>query len=156
MKIVGIFGLACIFTFASLASARCGTTMAVSDLIGSWVVTSQICDHCGVYSGADDGQTIRIDEHAYHDPYNLNCQAGAKYVLQSISEPDAQRDLAVPRSIYALPATGITLARLECPVSVGNAAPVAIQSADILLLGHDKAIYLWNGGVNFLMHRKPD
>lgn len=154
MKSMYIFCLGWLLAFAGAVSAQCRTPMAVSDLIGRWVVISVICDHCGVNSNADDGQTIRITDHAYQDPYNLNCPAGAKYVLQPITEPDAERALAASGSGYALPKVGLTLARLECPVSAGNMVPVAIQSARLLLLGHNKAIYLWNGGTNFLLHRK--
>jgi hypothetical protein len=154
MKGVYIFRLAWLLAFAGAVSAQCRAPMAISDLIGTWVVVSVICDHCRVNSNADDGQTIQIRDHAYQDPYNLNCPAGAKYVLQTITEADAERALAAPRSGYALPKVGMTLARLECPVRVGNMAPVAIQSARLLLLGHNKAIYLWNGGTDFLLHRK--
>jgi hypothetical protein len=127
--------------------------MIVTDLTGTWVVTSEFCNHCGVSANADNVNKVVISESKYIDPYNFNCPAGAKYVLQDISNADAQQALGVPQDVYPLAATPLTLVRLECPAQAGNAPAVPVTSAEMLLLGDDKAIYLWQGSTDFLMKR---
>lgn len=146
--------LACLFASAGAISAQGHAKPGISDLLGTWAVYSIVCDNCKTRSTPDREQDIQIGKHTYHDPFNLSCAAGAAYVLQGIREKDVQNGLGVPRSAYGLPKSGITLARLECPVSAGKSAPIPIQSAVILLFGHDNAVYLGDDGVNFLMHRR--
>lgn len=142
-----------ITVFCNVGAADAGSSVNATDLIGTWLITSEFCNHCGVSPNADNGNKVVIAKSKYNDPYNFNCPAGAKYVLQDITNADAQQALGVPRDVYPLAATPLTLARLECPAQAGNAPAVPVTSAEMLLLGDGKAIYLWQGSTDFLMKR---
>jgi hypothetical protein len=150
MKNVALLVWGCFLLFGPFG-ATAKNKPSISNLTGTWVVTSEFCDHCGVSSHADDGRKLVLGKSSYIDPYNFDCPAGATYGFETINRADAQKLLSVPRNVYEIAQPTVTLVRLECPSQVGNAPPVLLTSAEMILVGKDRAIYLWNGGTNFIL-----